>query len=57
MFLRAFGRPAEPSEIRDSRGFVEKQLELYRSDDRDDYRAWADLGHVLINAKEFIFIR
>ena len=57
MFLRAFGRPAEPSEIRDSRGFVEKQLELYRSADRDDYRAWADLGHVLINAKEFIFIR
>ena len=57
MFLRAFGRPVEPSEINDSRGFVEKQLELYRSADPDDYRAWADLGHVLINSKEFIFIR
>ena len=57
MFLGAFGRPAEETELLDSREFIEKQLKLYESTDRDDYRAWADLGHVLLNSKEFLFIQ
>ena len=57
MFLGAFGRPAEADELADSTEFLQKQLAAYGSTDRDDYRAWADLGHVLINSKEFIFVR
>ena len=57
MFLRAFGRPAEQSEIADAEEFMEEQLHLYGTTNRDDYRSWADFGHVLINSKEFIFIR
>ena len=57
MFLGAFGRPAEAGELADSTEFLQKQLAAYGSTDRDDYRAWADLGHVLINSKEFIFVR
>ena len=57
MFLGAFGRPAEADEVADSREFLEKQLVSYGSNDREDYRAWADLAHVLINSKEFIFVR
>jgi hypothetical protein len=57
MFLGAFGRPAETDELADATEFLEKQLATYTSDDREDYRAWADLAHVLINSKEFIFVR
>jgi len=57
MFLGAFGRPAEASDLADATAFLQQQLTAYASDGRDDYRAWADLAHVLINSKEFIFIR
>jgi hypothetical protein len=57
MFVGAFGREAEAEELADSADFLEKQLTSYGSTDREDYRAWADLAHVLINSKEFIFIR
>ncbi|HUG82302.1 MAG TPA: PSD1 and planctomycete cytochrome C domain-containing protein [Bryobacterales bacterium] len=57
MFLAAFGRQAEADELADSTEFLDKQLTSYGSADRDDYRVWADLAHVLINSKEFIFIR
>ena len=57
MFVSAFGRPAEHGEMADSTKFLEKQLAAYGSTDRNDYRAWADLAHVLINSKEFVFVR
>ena len=57
MFVSAFGRPAEEQELAESETFLRKQMARYETGDADDYRPWADLAHVLINSKEFIFIR
>ncbi len=48
MYLRAFGRPASESECRRCLDFI--------GDGKDDPAAWADLAHVLYNAKDFIFL-
>jgi hypothetical protein len=48
MYLRAFGRPATEGECRRCLDFVEGQS--------DAPAAWADLAHVLLNTKEFIFL-
>ncbi len=56
MFLTAYGRPVESSEIDSVESFLHRQAGLYDSDSKD-VRVWADLGHALLNAKEFIFIR
>ena len=50
MYLTAFGRPPSKSELADALKFLEEQGKA------DDSRAWADLCHVLMNVKEFIFI-
>jgi hypothetical protein len=47
MYLRAFGRPATDAECRRCLDFLERQ---------PGDAAWADLAHVLFNAKEFIFL-
>ena len=58
MFLSAFGRPPSDDEISDSLEFVERQAALYaKSDVKDEARVWADLGHVLLNSTEFIFVQ
>ncbi len=57
MFVRVFGRPTESHELVESETFLQEQMAYYETDNRDDYHAWADLAHVLINSKEFIFIR
>ena len=57
MFVSAFGRPAEERELAESETFLREQMARYETGDRNDYRPWADLAHVLINSKEFIFIR
>jgi mono/diheme cytochrome c family protein len=54
LYLTAFARPPSAEESRDAREFLARQAERY-GDNRDDPRAWADLCHVLLNAKEFIF--
>jgi hypothetical protein len=48
MYLAAFGRPPTEAERAEALAFVAGRA--------DDPRAWADLGHVLFNVKEFIFL-
>jgi hypothetical protein len=54
LYVTAFGRPPADAELADALAFLQEQGEQYGRP--DDPRAWADLCHVLINVKEFIFI-
>jgi hypothetical protein len=54
MYRIAFGRPASAQELQEAFAFVEAQGRHYGS--VDDARVWADVGHVLFNVKEFIFV-
>jgi hypothetical protein len=54
MYVSAFGRPPTEAEQAEALAFVEEQGRQYGR--ADDTRAWTDLGHVLLNVKEFIFI-
>ena len=47
MYVAAFGREPDAGELRSA-------LEFVASDDR---RSWSELAHVLLNVKEFIYIR
>ncbi|MFO0930191.1 MAG: PSD1 and planctomycete cytochrome C domain-containing protein [Gemmataceae bacterium] len=53
LFETAFGRPPDERERADALAFVAEQG---REHGRVDARAWADLAHVLFNAKEFVFV-
>src|SRR5262249_47231348 len=55
LYQAAFARPPTRAELRDALEFVERQAGRYGGG-AEDPRAWADLCHVLINVKEFIFI-
>lgn len=60
LYLTAYARPATSEETAAALAFLEQQaLELGISGPAAtiDVRVWADLCHVLINAKEFIFIK
>jgi hypothetical protein len=54
MYLKAFARPPEEHELTQALAFLREQGKQYGR--ANDPRAWADLAHVLINVKEFIFI-
>ena len=54
LYLAAFGRPPTDAERSEALAFLDEQAAAYGSP--DDPRAWADLCHVLINVKEFIYI-
>ncbi|HUY32672.1 MAG TPA: PSD1 and planctomycete cytochrome C domain-containing protein [Pirellulales bacterium] len=56
LYLAAFARPAGDGERRSALAFVSEQSRRY-GDQPDDPRAWADLCHVLLNVKEFIYIQ
>jgi hypothetical protein len=56
LYLAAFGRPPSEAELTDSTDFLADQAKLYAVG-IDDIRPWADLCHVLVNVKEFIFIK
>ncbi|HLJ91976.1 MAG TPA: PSD1 and planctomycete cytochrome C domain-containing protein [Gemmataceae bacterium] len=55
MYQNAFARPPSPSESAACLDFLERQTRLYTGKPAD-LAAWADLAHVLFNAKEFLFI-
>jgi hypothetical protein len=55
MIRQAYSRRATADEVRDCREFISAQAALYGAKD-DDPRAWADLAHALVNAKEFVFL-
>jgi len=54
LYLTAFGRPPTEHESAEATRFVAEQAQFYGS--ASDPRAWADLCHVLINVKEFIYV-
>ncbi|MEJ7638025.1 MAG: DUF1553 domain-containing protein, partial [Singulisphaera sp.] len=54
LYLAAFGRPPTDAERSQALAFLDEQAAAYGAP--DDPRAWADLCHVLINVKEFIYI-
>ena len=57
MFETAFARPAEPAEVESSLQFIAAQAKRYPATEDGQFRAWSDLAHVLLNAKEFLFLR
>ncbi|MFO0823678.1 MAG: DUF1553 domain-containing protein [Gemmataceae bacterium] len=54
MYETGFGRPPTKAELAAATGFVTEQAKEYGKP--DDPKAWTDLAHVLVNAKEFIFV-
>ncbi len=59
MYLTAFGRPPSPAELADALRFTTDQAAAYGTDlagAKRDEQVWADLGHVLFNVKEFIYV-
>jgi hypothetical protein len=60
LYEQAFSRPATEDEIVSGRKFLQQQAEEYGLSDvriETDERIWGDLCHVLINSKEFVFVR
>jgi len=55
MYLAAFSRPPNESELKAALAFVSVQGQSLGGSPTDE-RAWADLGHVLFNVKEFIYL-
>ena len=60
MFLAALGRPPSPEDVEDAQSFLQDQRELHLKES-SPYQAklasWSDLGHVLLNSTEFIFVQ
>ncbi|MCC6417301.1 MAG: DUF1553 domain-containing protein [Gemmataceae bacterium] len=55
MYLSAFGRPPDAEELRACLEFLDRQPQSIGAA-RNEQAAWADLAHVLFNAKEFIYL-
>ena len=55
MYLAAFSRPPLEAELKDALAFVTAQSQALGTAPTDE-RVWADLGHVLFNVKEFIYL-
>ena len=59
MYREAFARGATDVELAQAQEFLAEQGKLYGVDSKQalgDARVWTDLGHVLWNVKEFIYI-
>jgi hypothetical protein len=54
MYREALGRAPDEDELSTVARFLAAQRELYDTD--SEQHAWADLAHVLFNAKEFVFV-
>jgi hypothetical protein len=54
MYAAAFGRPPTAAELAAATAFLAEQDKEYGKPDAP--KAWTDLAHVLVNAKEFIFV-
>ena len=55
MFLAAIGRPPKAEELATLVAFLAEQRAV--RPDVDEASRWADVGHVLFNLNEFIFLR
>ena len=56
MYLTALGRMPSEKEQSAALSFIEEQAKLLGTDANNE-SVWADLGHVLFNVKEFIYLR
>ena len=56
LYHEAFSRNPTTEETTAATEFVAEQAKLYGTKE-DDPRVWADLCHVLFNAKEFIYVQ
>ena len=56
MYRTAFSRLPTDREVAMATEFLQSQSVAYGADGMRDPRVWADLGHVLFNVKEFIYI-
>jgi hypothetical protein len=62
MYVEAFARPPEPWELTETLKFVSSQAQRYYGSGGAespvaDLQAWSDLGHVLLNSAEFVYVR
>ena len=58
LYQSAYARKPEPTEIENARGFLQRQADAKSIHDwNTNPEIWADLCHVLINVKEFIYLR
>ncbi len=60
MYREAYARPPSEAELKAALRFLEShasELGIAPERRRDDERLWADFAHVLINVKEFIFLK
>ncbi len=55
MIEAAYSRPPTENELRQAQAFLAAQQKRYGRPDHP--QAWADLAHVLVNVKEFIYLR
>jgi hypothetical protein len=59
MYQEIFCRPPDSRELADALAFLDRQGEAYAlapARRAGDEKLWADLGHVLMNVKEFVFL-
>jgi hypothetical protein len=56
LYLAAYSRPPSLEELNEASSFLAEQAKTYGVG-MDDVRPWADLCHVLVNVKEFVFIQ
>jgi hypothetical protein len=59
MYLAAFSHEPTDAETSAALAFLDQQTREYGASSKvvaRDERAWADLGHVLYNCKEFVFV-
>ena len=59
MYLAALGRPPSEPELTAALNFLGEQIAAYGSSEPGsllDEQVWADLCHVLLNVKEFVFV-
>jgi hypothetical protein len=60
LFCEALGREPKSEELDALMAFLESQADAYKLQDAaltTDPRLWADICHVLFNAKEFLYVR
>jgi hypothetical protein len=59
MYLAAFSRPPSEIELTAALNFLDEQGAAYSSSEPGfllEEQVWADLCHVLLNVKEFVFV-
>jgi hypothetical protein len=60
MYQQAFARSPSSEETAAAIAFLDQQAAEYglsAEQSKTDERVWTDLGHVLFNVKEFVFVR